>query len=223
MMGLDEDIQFELNAALEFGDTDRAERIQRVKDHLTRTTSALRNIAEGNLGDAPWQANYEAIRAVARSALASVAPSGAEPTQAVPAEDVASLTRERDEARSIVRDIHWMAVRYADNRKSYAVGMCNDALRKAYDAGWLKYTGGNNKLDPQYARDGMFDREWVSALDAANARATASEAEATSLRRKLEKHRTALAEARERINRYADTAAEHDLVARIDALRGASE
>lgn len=32
-----------------------------------------------------------------------------------------------------------------------------------------------------------------------------------------------LAEARERINRYADTAAEHDLVARIDALTGASE
>lgn len=33
----------------------------------------------------------------------------------------------------------------------------------------------------------------------------------------------ALAEARECINRYADTAAEHDLVARIDALTGASE
>ncbi|TIS32652.1 MAG: hypothetical protein E5X01_26985 [Mesorhizobium sp.] len=102
-----------------------------------------------------------------------------------------SLSAERDEARSIVRDIHWMAVRYADNRKSYAVGMCNDALRKAYDAGWLKYTGGNDKLDPQYARDGMFDREWVSALDAANARATASEAEASDLRRKLEEARNA--------------------------------
>lgn len=53
--------------------------------------------------------------------------------------------------------------------------------------------------------------------------AAASEAEAASLRRKLEEHRKALAEVRERINRYADTAAEHDLVARIDALTEASE
>lgn len=31
---------------------------------------ALRNIAEGNLGDAPWQANYDKIRRVANAALA---------------------------------------------------------------------------------------------------------------------------------------------------------
>ena len=31
--------------------------------------AALRRIAEGNLGDAPWQANYETIRTVARNAL----------------------------------------------------------------------------------------------------------------------------------------------------------
>ncbi|MER8540309.1 hypothetical protein NKH17_12720 [Mesorhizobium sp. M1334] len=30
---------------------------------------ALRNIAEGNLGDAPWQANYEKIRDVAARAI----------------------------------------------------------------------------------------------------------------------------------------------------------
>ena len=52
-----------------------------------------------------------------------------------------------------MRDIHWMAVRYADNRKSYAVGMCNDALRKAYDGGWLVFNGAKqHNLDPQYAR-----------------------------------------------------------------------
>jgi hypothetical protein len=31
--------------------------------------AALRNIAEGNLGDASWQANYDRIRQVARLAL----------------------------------------------------------------------------------------------------------------------------------------------------------
>lgn len=34
-----------------------------------RLSKALRNIAEGNLGDAKWQANYDKIREVARAAL----------------------------------------------------------------------------------------------------------------------------------------------------------
>jgi hypothetical protein len=68
---------------------------------------------------------------------------------------ISSLVAERDEARQIVRDTHWMAVRYADGRQSYAVGMCNDAMRKAYDAGWLTYSEyRQHDLDPQYARDG---------------------------------------------------------------------
>lgn len=67
----DDDIQFELNAALEFGDTDRAERLERIKTALTSTQAALRRIAEGNLGDEPWQADYDKIRAVARAALSS--------------------------------------------------------------------------------------------------------------------------------------------------------
>lgn len=93
------------------------------------------------------------------------------------------LRKERDEARGIVRDIHWMAVRYADNRKSYAVGMCNDALRKAYEGGWLVYQDGRqHDLDPQYARDGMFDVEWRSALDNATARADALAQEVEGLR-----------------------------------------
>ena len=77
------------------------------------------------------------------------------------------LTAERDEARAIVRDIHWMARRYADGRQSYAAGMFNDAVRKAYEAGWLEHTIAD---EPAYARDGMFSAEWRSieqrALDA---------------------------------------------------------
>lgn len=34
-----------------------------------RLRGALRSIAEGNLGDAPWQANYNVIRHVAKEAL----------------------------------------------------------------------------------------------------------------------------------------------------------
>lgn len=64
--------------------------------------------------------------------------------------------RERNEARQIVRDIHWMALRYADGRKSYAVGMCNDAVRKGYEGGWLERKAqGGDPITPEYARDGM--------------------------------------------------------------------
>jgi hypothetical protein len=66
---------------------------------------------------------------------------------------------ERDEARQIVRDIYWMALRYADGRKSYAVGMCNDAVQKGYDGGWLK-PGEDDKTTPRLARDGM-SPEWT--------------------------------------------------------------
>lgn len=63
----------------------------------------------------------------------------------------AQLEQERDEARQIVRDIYWMALRYADGRHTYAPGMCNDALRKAYDAGWLVHS---HPTDPAFARQG---------------------------------------------------------------------
>lgn len=52
--------------------------------------------------------------------------------------EIAKLKAERDEARQIVRDIHWMARRYANGRLSYAPGMFNDAIRKAVEGGWLK-------------------------------------------------------------------------------------
>ncbi len=89
----------------------------------------------------------------------------------IPSTTIERLAAERDEARQIVRDTHWMAVRYADGRKSYAPGMCNDALRKAYDAGWLVYSEfRQHDLDPQYAREG--DKpEWQSI----EARALAAE------------------------------------------------
>jgi hypothetical protein len=38
---------------------------------IARLVEALRNIAEGNLGDAAWQANYARIKDVARAALAA--------------------------------------------------------------------------------------------------------------------------------------------------------
>ena len=63
-----------------YDDTDMANAIAAVaaliaeRDALATENSALRealqNIAGGNLGDAPWQANYKRIRAVADAALA---------------------------------------------------------------------------------------------------------------------------------------------------------
>lgn len=65
------------------------------------------------------------------------------------------VERERDEARQIVRDIFWMALRYADGRKTYAVGLVNAAVGKGYNAGWLvaKEDGGD-PITPRFARDG---------------------------------------------------------------------
>jgi hypothetical protein len=38
-------------------------------DEVKALREALLNIAEGNLGDSPWQASYDRIRSVARRAL----------------------------------------------------------------------------------------------------------------------------------------------------------
>lgn len=94
---------------------------------------------------------------------------------------IEELRTERDAARNIVRDIYWMALRYADGRKSYAVGMCNDAVQKGYDGGWLKpKTSGGDPITPYLARDGM-GPEWVSI----EARALAAESQLTELREAL--------------------------------------
>jgi hypothetical protein len=55
----------ELNSPL-WDALDGAERRESV---LAEMEKALRAIAEGNLGDEGWQANYERIREVARAAL----------------------------------------------------------------------------------------------------------------------------------------------------------
>ncbi|MCX7585062.1 hypothetical protein [Phenylobacterium sp. 58.2.17] len=45
--------------------------LRRTKARLNDALSALRSIAEGNLGDRPWQAGYDTIRQVARNALST--------------------------------------------------------------------------------------------------------------------------------------------------------
>jgi hypothetical protein len=66
--------------------------------------------------------------------------------------EIAKLKEERDEARQIVRDIYWMARRYADGRLSYAPGMFNDAIRKAVEGGWLKPS-------TDFGKEGIYARE----------------------------------------------------------------
>lgn len=48
--------------------------VDRLRVQLTDAHQALRNLAEGNLGDLPWQANYERIKQVARAALVHSTP-----------------------------------------------------------------------------------------------------------------------------------------------------
>lgn len=76
------------------------------------------------------------------------------------------LQRELDEARGIVRNIYWMACRYADGRNTYAPGMYNRAIAKAYDAGWLTFDHTGRRYEVQYARDGM-SPEWKTAEERA--------------------------------------------------------
>ena len=93
---------------------------------------------------------------------------------------VERLQRELDEARGIVRAIHWMACRYADGRNTYAPGMYNRAIAKAYDAGWLTFDPARNRYDVQYARDGM-SPEWKTVEE----RATSAEASLAKAREAL--------------------------------------
>lgn len=93
--------------------------------------------------------------------------------------------RERDEARQIVRDIYWMAIRYADGRQTYAVGMVNDALDKAYGGGWLEHHGSVG--DYAYARDGA-SPEYLTA----EARQKLAEAQRDELAAKLRAAEAAL-------------------------------
>ena len=98
-------------------------------------------------------------------------PCEARPLYAHPDPAVERLQRELDEARGIVRNIYWMACRYADGRNTYAPGMYNRAIAKAYDAGWLTFDHTGRRYEVQYARDGM-SPEWKTAEE----RALAAEA-----------------------------------------------
>jgi DNA repair exonuclease SbcCD ATPase subunit len=100
-----------------------------------------------------------------------------EALQALEEENERLLTA-NEETRKIVRDIYWMALRYADGRRSYAVGMVNDAVRKGYDAGWLVHS---YDKDPAFARDG--DKPEYRSLEE---RATAAEEENARLRQHVE-------------------------------------
>lgn len=42
---------------------------ENLREYCDQLELALRGIAEGNLGEEPWQANYDKIRAVAKEAL----------------------------------------------------------------------------------------------------------------------------------------------------------
>lgn len=118
-------------------------------------------------------------------------PCEARPLYAHPDPAVERLQRELDEARGIVRNIYWMACRYADGRNTYAPGMYNRAIAKAYDAGWLTFDHTGRRYEVQYARDGM-SPEWKTAEE----RAISAEA--------------SLAAAREALKPFA-AVAEHDI------------
>lgn len=64
-----EEVEKELAAFGAHVTAEKDEEIERLKVRLENAYNALRRIAEGNLGDAAWQANYERIRHVARNAL----------------------------------------------------------------------------------------------------------------------------------------------------------
>ena len=49
-------------------------RVAELEVRLVDAEAALRSIAEGNLGDASWQANYETIKQVARNAISHAGP-----------------------------------------------------------------------------------------------------------------------------------------------------
>ena len=55
------------------------------------------------------------------------------------------------ERNMIIEDIHWMARRYADNRKTYAVAMVNDVVKWMLQ-NKLKVNNSDNII---WARDGM--------------------------------------------------------------------
>ncbi len=85
---------------------------------------------------------------------------------------ITSLEAERDAARRVVRDTLWMAGRYADGRKTYAVSIYNDALAVAKAGGY------DDKASE--AIDGSFD-DVPSRCDAARDEGVKAERERCAL------------------------------------------
>lgn len=70
------------------------------------------------------------------------------------------LEHENETLKYILREILWMARRYADGRKTYATLMCNEALNTARRLG-VKINPDCTTQDPDYAVDGMFGH-WLN-------------------------------------------------------------
>lgn len=122
-----------------------------IKECATALTAAERERDDAASSAEAARTNFHTMQGAANELRIRLAAADAE---------IERLTRERDEARQVVRDIYWMALRYADGRMTYAVGMCNHAVRKGYEGGWLPVkSDGGDTITPQYARDGMSD-EW---------------------------------------------------------------
>jgi hypothetical protein len=68
------------------------------------------------------------------------------------------LKRENEQLKKIIVDIAWMARRYADGRKTYAVGMYNDACFDAVNLGC--------RIRPDFAEDGkLFARDGMESME----------------------------------------------------------
>ena len=60
----------------------------------------------------------------------------------------------------VIKEIQWMALRYSHGRMSCAVGIYNDAIKKAQDLG-IEFKPDKDGLI--LAKDAMFDKEWFEA------------------------------------------------------------
>ena len=60
----------------------------------------------------------------------------------------------------ILKEIQWMARRYAHGRQSCAVGIYNEAIQEAIDLG-IEFKPDNDGL--VFAKDAMFDKKWFEA------------------------------------------------------------
>lgn len=77
------------------------------------------------------------------------------------------LAKERDEAAAIIRNTLWMAQRYAHGHRSYAVGMYNDAARRAFEHKFVE----PNRDHTGWALDGTGRAEYASLDKEENAEA----------------------------------------------------